>query len=958
MFKPKNDLKAINTKNKKNNMVRLLRVASQARANEMRQASSYAGRSRQSIADIEQHLVAIFTAHPQSHTNDAGDPVIPADALVDVLRAFSDSYDEGGGNDGELMTEDEMDMLKMLLASNPGLEVTPATLLAFIAEKTKQNPEEEEVERELDPDSERGRTDGSDSDERSSRSSSRGSRGSGMTASRPPSVPPKTPTSTSKFDTTKRQRNSVLAPPSSFSKRPVPASRRKSIDSALSDGENSSPAYTSGRRSRASSNGGSMSTPGPPVSFSGAFSAIGSPPYATPSSRPGSRPGSRGSSYGTPFGQHFPRSPESPDGLDFSSISTMPMPRPDFGAGSDQDDSDSDSDPDVVHDHDRTTTSSSASLEPQERLDALQRANAELGKKLMDAERTLQNRLADHEGELEEYQAKVEELRGELSATKREEKELRGKERQNSTQISALESEIAKLQKSLDNARASYQSLQKQYQEQCAESERYRNNLRRKDAEIKDHVDAAALQALELHKYLREHDTYEERLAQLEAELGVAQQAHTQLDEQKQENLMLKETIDRMRFDMDEMRNNAASASSAAGGGPGSAAGSMSKSLGAELLGKMGDGDWDEVKARGRIELEEETSSESEVTVVETASDGEETEGEDVVQTIITRKKRKVPGRANVTTVSFEELKEYSDAWTQHEIAEFSSSMQIQTEPEPIIPTASFSMQTDPPPLTACFEVQTDPEPAPPAVVEMEIQTEPVEEARAPSPSPEPEEHMASSSSTVSPPTPKPSAVDLPPTYHQVTEQDQDDQKWRVAAETLKHWHLGAAIPFEAVPGGVTEETLEQWKALQEELGVGCMVIDKVLAASEKIPEPPRSVKDGKRKSKFYNIYNTYFIGHGKDGEPSRSSFQLGVPAQIALCISVSAFVMLALVPYAIPHYAVPGAPTYYDRRAWAAFNSMQATGEGFSTDGAASIFNFLGRVGGGAAKMARSWPT
>ena len=118
---------------------------------------------------------------------------------------------------------------------------------------------------------------------------------------------------------------------------------------------------------------------------------------------------------------------------------------------------------------------------------------------------------------------------------------------------------------------------------------------------------------------------------------------------------MLKETIDRMRFDMDEMRNNAASASSAAGGGPGSAAGSMSKSLGAELLGKMGDGEWDEVKARGRIELEEETGSESEVTVVETASDGEETEGEDVVQTIITRKKRVrifalVPSEMQLTT--------------------------------------------------------------------------------------------------------------------------------------------------------------------------------------------------------------------------------------------------------------------------------------------------------------------
>ena len=86
-----------------------------------------------------------------------------------------------------------------------------------------------------------------------------------------------------------------------------------------------------------------------------------------------------------------------------------------------------------------------------------------------------------------------------------------------------------------------------------------------------------------------------------------------------------------MHFDMDEMHNNAASTSSAAGGGPRNAAGTLSKSLNAELLGKMGDGKWNEVKARGRIKLEEETSSEGEVAVVKTISDGEETEGEDVM---------------------------------------------------------------------------------------------------------------------------------------------------------------------------------------------------------------------------------------------------------------------------------------------------------------------------------------
>lgn len=137
------------------------------------------------------------------------------------------------------------------------------------------------------------------------------------------------------------------------------------------------------------------------------------------------------------------------------------------------------------------------------------------------------------------------------------------------------------------------------------------------------------MQALEAQKYLREHDSYEDRLAQLEAELSHAQQAHAQLDEQKQENLMLKETIDRMRFEMDEMRN--LGAGQGAGSGSGSATGSMSKSLGAELLGKMG-GQWgmEEEEEEDALDLDSEDRQDTE---------GEEEE-EDVIQTIITRKKR------------------------------------------------------------------------------------------------------------------------------------------------------------------------------------------------------------------------------------------------------------------------------------------------------------------------------
>jgi len=181
----------------------------------------------------------------------------------------------------------------------------------------------------------------------------------------------------------------------------------------------------------------------------------------------------------------------------------------------------------------------------------------------------------------------------------------------------------------------------------AAESEKYRNLLRSRDQEIKDYQEAATLQNIEINKYIKEHDNYEERIAILEGELSIAQQAHAQLDEQKQENLMLKETIDRMRYDMDEMRNNAASAAMGGTGSSGqsSAANTMSKSLGAELLGQMTGAQWEKMKGtQWGIEDENgedggEGESES-GQVIALDSEGEETEGEDVVQTIITRKKR------------------------------------------------------------------------------------------------------------------------------------------------------------------------------------------------------------------------------------------------------------------------------------------------------------------------------
>lgn len=204
-----------------------------------------------SHTDIERQLYTIFTDHPNSHVNESGEPVIPADALVDVFRSFSDV------SNVPLLSEEETDMLKALLASNPGLEVTPSILLQFIAEKTRHSPSPSPPDNDdvNNNDDELLPTRGRDQERQLSLSSSQSSPSSSdyhrhrslsdgssdghyYTGSRPSSrgpLPPQTPynNKSSIFDAERRQRSTPLAnaAPSSWgSKRPAPAARRRSVD--------------------------------------------------------------------------------------------------------------------------------------------------------------------------------------------------------------------------------------------------------------------------------------------------------------------------------------------------------------------------------------------------------------------------------------------------------------------------------------------------------------------------------------------------------------------------------------------------------------------------------------------------------------------------------------------------------------------------------------------------------
>ncbi|KAF8910537.1 hypothetical protein CPB84DRAFT_1763906 [Gymnopilus junonius] len=911
------------------------------------------GRNRKSIADMESELQNLFEQQPECKRNEAGEPVIQAGALVNVFERFSDMYGF------TLLSEEESGLFLKFIEANSPLDVTPGLVLGFVAERTKASPSP--------PSTPPHHTDAYESDEewngpRHARTLSNDSDGSTYyqgSQSRPPSRGPPTPGMKSPLDSERRQRSTPLHAPSSWAKRPTPAGRRKSDAGSRSDSESGAPSVwgrsTSGRR-RAPSNPTSPSSSSRDLNFS-----PGSPEYSGPRSRPHSRAQSQPQNQ---FNSSFDLGYGSPDENNHTvkprygfnnyndsfedQVSSLPMPR--TGDESDEEDFEAGLVPE------RQKTESTVSIEIHERLELLQKTNEELTRKRMEAEHTLQNKLEEHELELEETHQRLEELRAELSASNREEKELRAKDSRNMTQIAALEAEVAKVQKALEGAKATYSSLQKQYQEQCSVSEKYRDDLRKREETIRSLREAVSLHEIESAKWTKEHENYEERIVQLEMELNLALEAHRHLDEQKQENMLLKETIDRMRFDMDEMRNSMSSSTAGGASGQSSAANTVSKSLGAELAGKM---TWDleEQSERSGYVSEETTVIEEEETEVE----GDEEE-EDVVQTIITRKKRKVASRAVVqesTRREFDELKEYSDTATQYDPTLFAVNHSMQTESERKPIKVAFSIQTDEIPQPKAL-----PPPPPRITVEMEIQTETEEVAEEPSRSPSPghDESMASSSSTIVPPTPKQQPLhkhlefDEPPAY--TPEMELEEREWRAAAEALKKWHHGVKIPFEPVAGGISEETAEEWKALKHELGVECTVIDKIVEGSERV-QRPRDPTKPRRSGRFYNIYNTYIYGNHKGPSSSSATFPTDLLRQGIVFAGASALVILAITPYISPPTAtIPGGLTYYDRAAWNSFNSMPRAGEGFVPDGTAAVWNFLGRVGGGAARLARGWPT
>ncbi|GAA6007272.1 hypothetical protein JCM11491_003069 [Sporobolomyces phaffii] len=220
----------------------------------------------------------------------------------------------------------------------------------------------------------------------------------------------------------------------------------------------------------------------------------------------------------------------------------------------------------------------------------------ELQKKLKDVEGRLQASASAFEQDQSDLEARLEEVRAELQAKRREEKELRNNEKQHLGQISSLEGDIAKLSKSLERSRENYDSMKRNYTETCEEAERLRTLVAETRRENRAAEESIQGHALQVQQFERDRDMLQQGINKLEGDLEDARKAQDALDDQKQENLVLKETIDRLRFDLDEMR--AANRKSgfldptAVASSPGKTLqASISRSLGKELATQLADDD-------------------------------------------------------------------------------------------------------------------------------------------------------------------------------------------------------------------------------------------------------------------------------------------------------------------------------------------------------------------------------
>lgn len=194
--------------------------------------------------------------------------------------------------------------------------------------------------------------------------------------------------------------------------------------------------------------------------------------------------------------------------------------------------------------------------DPAVQLSRLYRHTVDLTKRLKESERHLASVARQHEDRIEELQHKLDETKADLATKKREIQDHKSKEKTNLHQISALEGEIQKVGKNLSSQRQLYSHLKRQYEEQCEEAEKLKDLVRIKEEELSNTERNLTFFSMERRAWTEDRERLESALIKLEKNAEAAQQHENELVRQRDENLYLKETIDKLKLDLEEIRSS------------------------------------------------------------------------------------------------------------------------------------------------------------------------------------------------------------------------------------------------------------------------------------------------------------------------------------------------------------------------------------------------------------------
>jgi len=213
-------------------------------------------------------------------------------------------------------------------------------------------------------------------------------------------------------------------------------------------------------------------------------------------------------------------------------------------------------------------------------------------------------------------------------------------------------------------------------------------------------------------------------------------------------------------------------------------------------------------------------------------------------------------------------------------------------------------------------------------------------------------------------PTRPPKIGELPPSYAQLFSPPRVANPRALAArDAVAHWHRGAKFPLAPIPGGVSRGTMAAWGKLKGELGVECMVIDKIIAASATrtppaspphtpslrrrrsmsvcsstpattpAPAPRHSHRHRERTKKAGSIATAaggwrfadlWRVHEAREALPKRLFYPIVV-------LGAWTAVVVVATPFITHYFSVPGVPEARDRAALKALRAIAGgAGEGF----------------------------